>query len=216
MPWPWPRWVAASPNGITSTGSGKRPRTSTHLVSSAITIMRSEAAATIFSRNSAPPPPLIRLSAGSISSAPSTVRSSRSISSSVVSGILHASAWARVASEVGTPITFIPARNLLAEQVDKMLGGRAGAEPELHAVAAPAPARAPPPAASVRPYPRADDASRNPPIRGRMSSVVLGRRNSAIRPCATQDYGADTLSIAAKMAANRSSTSARMPGWVKM
>ena len=102
--------VAASPNGITSTGSGKRPRTSTHLVSSAITIMRSDAAATIFSRNSAPPPPLIRLSAGSTSSAPSIVRSRWSISSSVVSGIPHASAWARVASDVGTPMTFMPAR----------------------------------------------------------------------------------------------------------
>ena len=87
MPLPSPACVAASPNGITSTGSGKRPRTSTHLVSSAITIMRSDAAATIFSRNSAPPPPLIRLSAASISSAPSIVRSRWSISSSVVSGI---------------------------------------------------------------------------------------------------------------------------------
>jgi len=60
---PMARCVAASPNGTTSTGSG-RPKTSTHLESSAITIMRSDAAATIFSRSSAPPPPLIRLSEG--------------------------------------------------------------------------------------------------------------------------------------------------------
>ena len=45
---PMARCVAARPNGITSTGSGKRPSASTHLVSSAITIMRSDAAATIF------------------------------------------------------------------------------------------------------------------------------------------------------------------------
>ena len=41
-------------------GSAKRPRVSTFLLASAITIMRVEAAATIFSRNKAPPPPLIR------------------------------------------------------------------------------------------------------------------------------------------------------------
>ena len=103
-------WVAASPNGMTSIGNGKRPSTSTHLLSSAITIMRSDADATIFSRNNAPPPPLIMLSAGSISSAPSTVRSSRSTSSSVVSRMPQRTASARVASEVGTPMTSSPAR----------------------------------------------------------------------------------------------------------
>ena len=72
--------------------------------------MRSEAAATIFSRSKAPPPPLMRLSEGSISSAPSTVRSSRSMSSSVVSAMPHRSASARVASDVGTPMTRSPAR----------------------------------------------------------------------------------------------------------
>src|SRR4029078_9699905 len=70
------RCMAATPNGTTSTGSGNRPSTSTHLLSSAITIMRSEAAATIFSRSKAPPPPLIRERSGAISSAPSIVRSS--------------------------------------------------------------------------------------------------------------------------------------------
>ena len=120
---------------MTSTGSGKRPSASTHLVSSAITIMRSEAAATIFSRNSAPPPPLIRLSAGSISSAPSTVRSSRSISSSVVSG--NAALLGLGAGRFrGRHADHLQAgAHLFAEQVDEMLGGRAGAEPELHAVA---------------------------------------------------------------------------------
>src|SRR4051794_7966424 len=50
--------------------------------------------------------PLMTLRTGSISSAPSTVRSSRSTSSSVVSGTAQRSASARVASEVGTPMTF--------------------------------------------------------------------------------------------------------------
>src|SRR3984893_14578558 len=107
---PMARRVAARPNGMTSTGNGKRPRTSTHLESSAITIMRSDAAATIFSRSNAPPPPLMTLRAGLISSAPSTVRSSRSISSSVVRGMPQRTASARVASDVGTPMTSSPAR----------------------------------------------------------------------------------------------------------
>ena len=51
----------------------KAAEMSTSFDLSAMTIIRAEAAATIFSRSSAPPPPLIRLSAGSISSAPSTV-----------------------------------------------------------------------------------------------------------------------------------------------
>ena len=135
MPPPMARRVAARPNGMTSTGSGKRPSASTHLESSAITIMRSDAAATIFSRSKAPPPPLMRLSAGSISSAPSTVRSSRSISSSVVRAMPHRAASARVASEVGTPMTLSPARTRSPKQFDEMLRGRTGAEAKLHAVA---------------------------------------------------------------------------------
>src|SRR5215204_7055412 len=103
------RRVACSPNGTTSIGSGKRPSTGTHLDPSAMTIMRAEAAATIFSRNSAPPPPLIRARSGPISSAPSTVRSSAGASSSVVKAMPRSSAWRRVASDVGTPTTSSPA-----------------------------------------------------------------------------------------------------------
>ena len=65
------------------------------------------------------PPPLIRSSAGSTSSAPSTVRSSRSTSSSVVKAMPHCSAWARVASDVGTPITFRPARTFSPKRSTK-------------------------------------------------------------------------------------------------
>ncbi|MNL23975.1 hypothetical protein D3C87_1453930 [compost metagenome] len=89
-------------------GSGKRPRVSTSLELSAITIMASEAAATIFSRRSAPPPPLIRFSAASISSAPSTVTSSRSRASRSESGMPQSRAWRAVASEVGTPTISSP------------------------------------------------------------------------------------------------------------
>ena len=98
-----------------------------------MTIMRADAAATIFSRNSAPPPPLIRLRSGAISSAPSTVRSSSGVSSSVDSGTPTRSASRRVASEVGTPTTVEAVAHALAEQLDEMLGGRAGAETEPHA-----------------------------------------------------------------------------------
>ena len=53
------RRVAARPKGTTSTGRGKAPRRATSLLASAITAIRIEAAATIFSRRSAPPPPLM-------------------------------------------------------------------------------------------------------------------------------------------------------------
>ena len=113
------RRVAAAPKGAISIGSGKRPSTSTHLLSSAMTIMRADAAATIFSRNSAPPPPLIKVRSGPISSAPSTVRSSSGTSSSVVSAMPSRSACARVASEVGTAITSSPARTRWAKSSTK-------------------------------------------------------------------------------------------------
>ena len=58
--------------GITSIGNGKRPRVSTCLEASTMHTKRSKAPATIFSRVSAPPPPLIIRRPGSISSAPST------------------------------------------------------------------------------------------------------------------------------------------------
>src|SRR5438046_682039 len=64
------------PNGWTSTGTGAfTPRRDTSLDSSTMTTNCCAAAATIFSRNSAPPRPLIKSSFGSTSSAPSTARS---------------------------------------------------------------------------------------------------------------------------------------------
>ena len=45
----------------------------------------------------------------------------------------QASAWARVASDVGTRDDVEAGANALAEQIDEMLGGRAGAEAEPHA-----------------------------------------------------------------------------------
>ena len=73
-----------------SAGASARPRTgssrsaaesgracATSLLVSAITAMRAEASAMIFSRSSAAPPPLMRRSSGSNSSAPSMVRSMR-------------------------------------------------------------------------------------------------------------------------------------------
>ena len=58
--------------GMTSTGRGKPPSTSTRLLASQMQMKRVDTAATIFSRVSAPPPPLIMAKEGSISSAPST------------------------------------------------------------------------------------------------------------------------------------------------
>ena len=187
MPSQWRACVAASPNGITSTGSGKRPRTSTHLVSSAITIMRSDAAATIFSRSSAPPPPLIRLSAGSISSAPSTVRSSWSISSSVVSGMPHAQRLGagrfrrRHADDLHArhgPFRRADRRNASRSSRCR---ARASCRRELLQ------ARAPQPAVSMRPYSRADDAPGNWP--GPLFARSGRRMSSVVWPAGTAPSG---------------------------
>src|SRR5947209_12625584 len=97
------------PNGWTSTGQGVLvPRRRTSLESSMMTTNFFDAAATIFSRNKAPPIPLIRSSFGSTSSAPSTVRSSQKLSSSEVNGIPNCFASSAVSSDVGTPFSSIP------------------------------------------------------------------------------------------------------------
>src|SRR6058998_1430893 len=97
------------PNGWTSTGNGVFvPRRRTSFASSTITTNFFDAAATIFSRNRAPPIPLIRSSFGSTSSAPSTVRSSQKLSSREVSGIPRPFASSAVARDVGTPFRSIP------------------------------------------------------------------------------------------------------------
>src|ERR1700694_2065142 len=94
-------------NGDTSTGSTPTPSCLTTLDSSTTTTNRLEAAATIFSRKSAPPRPLIRFSAGSTSSAPSTARSISPTSSWTI-WIPSSAASSAVARELGTHRSFIP------------------------------------------------------------------------------------------------------------
>src|SRR5712692_757148 len=97
------------PNGWTSTGRGVFvPRRRTSFESSTISTNFLDAAATIFSRNRAPPIPLIKSSLGSTSSAPSTVKSSQKLSSREVSGIPSRFASSAVARDVGTPLMSIP------------------------------------------------------------------------------------------------------------
>ena len=72
-----PASVEASPKTKSSSGIGA-PIRSTGLVESAITTKRSAAAATIFSRVWAPPPPLTSQRSGATWSAPSIARSRRS------------------------------------------------------------------------------------------------------------------------------------------
>ena len=85
------------------------------MLSSATTTIRWLAAATIFSCSSAAPPPLIRLSWPSISSAPSTVRSILPTSSSLRSGTPSSSASQTVALEVATPVTASPVARMRSE-----------------------------------------------------------------------------------------------------
>src|SRR6059058_4974599 len=97
------------PNGWTSTGNGVFvPRRRTSLESSTMITNFFDAAATIFSRNRAPPIPLIRSSFGSTSSAPSTFRSSQKLSSREVNGIPSRFASSAVAKDVGTPLRSMP------------------------------------------------------------------------------------------------------------
>src|SRR5207249_2156277 len=66
------------------------------------------ALATIFSRNRAPPPPLMRARPGPTSSAPSTAKSSTGNSSNVTMGIESDSASCRLVVEVAMPRTRRP------------------------------------------------------------------------------------------------------------
>ena len=77
-----------------------------------MTIIWSEAVATIFSCKSAAPPPLISASWGSNSSAPSIVRSSHLASSRLVTGMPRLRASSAVRVEVGTPITRSPSSRM--------------------------------------------------------------------------------------------------------
>ncbi len=98
-------------NGITSTGNLPRlPSTGTSFSLPTRMISWRDAAATTFSRTSAPPYPLIRLRCGSTSSAPSTVTSMLSTSPRPTSGIPNSRPSSVAACEVGTPCTRRPWR----------------------------------------------------------------------------------------------------------
>ena len=125
--------VAAAPNDTISTGRGKAPRVSTSFAASAMTIMRLAAVAMIFSRSSAPPPPLISRSWPSISSAPSTTRSSAGCSSRVASGMPSGARERGGALRGRHADDRQPGADALAEQADEVLRRAAAAEAELHA-----------------------------------------------------------------------------------
>src|SRR5258708_4985091 len=116
------RSVAARPNGITSTGRGKRPRTSTHLVSSAITIMRTAAAALDRMERGIH---LVGAINGDVQPVDVVERGQRD---SALFGLGAGRFRSRHAHD------FHAGADLFAEQVDEMFCGRTGAEPELHAV----------------------------------------------------------------------------------
>ncbi len=89
------------PKPNSSSGTGPR-RASTGLLESAMTTKRSAAAATIFSRRWAAPPPLISQPSGVTSSVPSIARSSRRSVLNSSTGIPSSRACSSVATEVAT------------------------------------------------------------------------------------------------------------------
>jgi len=113
-------FASKAPVATTSTGSGDCvPRRSTSFPSSTIIRSLLLAWATIFSRSSAPPNPLMRFRLGSTSSAPSTVKSREPASSNVVRGIPRARASVSVRREVGTPT--IPGRSPDLKRTERAL-----------------------------------------------------------------------------------------------
>ena len=95
--------------GITSIGSGNLPKRETYLLSSATQTKRSAALATIFSANSAAPPPLIICKVWLISSAPSTYTASFDTSLNCTSGMPNCAINSEVFFEVATaPLIFLP------------------------------------------------------------------------------------------------------------
>ncbi len=127
------RRVTVAPNGAISIGSGKRPSVATNFDASAMTIIFADADATIFSRSNAPPPPLIKVRSGPISSAPSTVRSSSGVSSRVVRAMPSAGRLRARGFRGRDGDDVEPRPHPLAQQVDEVPGGRSGAEPKAHA-----------------------------------------------------------------------------------
>ncbi len=90
------------------------------------------AAATIFSRTWAPPPPLISQPAGSTWSAPSIAMSSSPTSSSVPTGRPSSRAAVSVAGEVATQRS--PSRPARCQRRQQVRDGRAGAETDAHPI----------------------------------------------------------------------------------
>ena len=128
---------ASTANCTTSTGNAALlPSTGESFASSTTITSRRLACATIFSCSSAPPPPLIRLSSGSTSSAPSIVRSMTGCSASVVSGMptSRASCLARRRRRDAERCSVSsPDCDQLADPPDREHRGAPGAEPDDHA-----------------------------------------------------------------------------------
>ena len=107
------RSVCFQANCTTSTGRGKPPRQSTIFVSSQMQIVCLEAWAIIFSHSRQAPPPLIILNLRSISSGPSTVRSSSPMSLGSVISMPTSRATSIVERDVVVQVSFIPAATCL-------------------------------------------------------------------------------------------------------
>ena len=112
---------------------------STGLVESEITMKRSAAAATIFSRGWAPPPPLTSQRSGSTWSAPSIAMSSGSSGGKSSTARPSSCAWVGGGRRGGDAAQTQPAVRQRRQQVGD---GRAGAQADGHPVARPAAAAA--------------------------------------------------------------------------
>src|ERR1700691_4425198 len=124
------RKVARSPNDSSSRGTGAC-RAGTGLGEAAITTKRSAPPAPIFARVWAPPPPLINQPSGAIWSAPSMVMSNRSM---LVTSSIRSPSSRAACSVRGDVAAQTMDRDRLARAGEQVARGRAGAEPDGHAV----------------------------------------------------------------------------------
>ena len=124
--------VAASPKGTTSIGSGNRPSVATHLLSSAMTIMRAEAAATIFSRNKRAAAALDQSEIGPdlVGAIDGQIKLRRLIQRGERNAQALGLRARRLGSRHADDLAAVP--HALRQQIQEVLHGRAGAQPEPH------------------------------------------------------------------------------------
>ena len=156
---PMARWVAARPNGMTSTGSGKRPSTSTHFefVGDHDHAIRRRGDDLFAQQRAAAALDDIERRIDFIGAIDGQIEPVDVVERGQLDAASYRVGAGRFRGRHADHVK--PGADPFAQKFDEMFRGRTGAEAELHAVAHMLERAAPPPAVSIRPCPRANDAS---------------------------------------------------------